>query len=105
MKWVTFVSMFALEEALKGRLKVIPFDSIEALDVVLRYSLSSQYISIGRSFFSPPVRNMNSANLECGREVWFGFHQSVRPSEWKMLVNIDCKLAKSVEWQVLLYML
>jgi eukaryotic translation initiation factor 2C len=97
--------MFALEEALKGRLKVIPFDSIEALDVVLRYSLSSQYISIGRSFFSPPVRNMNSANLECGREVWFGFHQSVRPSEWKMLVNIDCKLAKSVEWQVLLYML
>ncbi|CAB4012828.1 argonaute-2-like isoform X1 [Paramuricea clavata] len=81
--------MFALEEALKGRLKMIPFDSIEALDVVLRYSLSSQYISIGRSFFSPPVRNVNSANLECGREVWFGFHQSVRPSQWKMLVNID----------------
>jgi eukaryotic translation initiation factor 2C len=24
-----------------------------------------------------------------GREVWFGFHQSVRPSQWKMMLNID----------------
>lgn len=24
-----------------------------------------------------------------GREVWFGFHQSVRPSQWKMSLNID----------------
>lgn len=93
IKWVTFVSMFVLEEALKGRLKMIPFDSIQALDVVLRYFLSSQYISVGRSFFSPPSTNLNSSNLECGREVWFGFHQSVRPSQWKMLVNIDCKFS------------
>lgn len=27
-----------------------------------------------------------------GREVWFGFHQSVRPSQWKMMLNIDGKL-------------
>lgn len=26
-----------------------------------------------------------------GREVWFGFHQSVRPSQWKMMLNIDGK--------------
>ncbi|RTG91170.1 uncharacterized protein DC041_0009888 [Schistosoma bovis] len=24
-----------------------------------------------------------------GREVWFGFHQSVRPSQWRMMLNID----------------
>lgn len=27
-----------------------------------------------------------------GREVWFGFHQSVRPSQWKMMLNIDGNL-------------
>ena len=27
--------------------------------------------------------------LGWGREVWFGFHQSVRPSHWKMTLNID----------------
>ena len=21
--------------------------------------------------------------------MWFGFHQSVRPSQWKMMLNID----------------
>ena len=32
--------------------------------------------------------------LGSGREVWFGFHQSIRPSQWKMMLNIDgmCKL-------------
>lgn len=87
--------MYALEEALKGQLKMIPFDSIQALDVVLRYFLSSQYISVGRSFFSPPV-NSEESSLDCGREVWFGFHQSVRPSKWKMLVNIDCEFKKVI---------
>lgn len=29
-----------------------------------------------------------------GREVWFGFHQSVRPSQWKMMLNIDGKFSK-----------
>lgn len=29
------------------------------------------------------------SKLGGGREVWFGFHQSVRPSQWKMMLNID----------------
>lgn len=28
-------------------------------------------------------------NLGGGREVWFGYHQSVRVSRWKMSLNID----------------
>ena len=37
IKWVAQVSLLALEEALEGRLTDIPFDAIQALDVVMRH--------------------------------------------------------------------
>ena len=46
-----------------------------------------RYTPVGRSFFSPPEDY--DYPLGGGREVWFGFHQSVRPSHWKMMLNID----------------
>jgi hypothetical protein len=45
------------------------------------------YTPVGRSFFSAPDGYYHP--LGGGREVWFGFHQSVRPSQWKMMLNID----------------
>jgi eukaryotic translation initiation factor 2C len=57
------------------------------LDVVLRHQPSMIYTPVGRSFFSPPANYYHP--LGGGREVWFGFHQSVRPSHWKMTLNID----------------
>lgn len=87
VKWVAQVSLFALEQALEGKHNQIPFDTIQALDVVLRHLPSMKYTSIGRSFYSPPDGYYHP--LESGREVWFGFHQSVRPSQWKMMLNID----------------
>ena len=27
--------------------------------------------------------------LGAGREVWFGHHQSIRASQWKLMLNID----------------
>lgn len=42
---------------------------------------------MGRSFFSSPKDYDHP--LGGGREVWFGFHQSVRPAMWKMMLNID----------------
>ena len=48
-----------------------------------------RYTPVGRSFFSPPDIQYNP--LGGGREVWFGFHQSVRPSYWRMSLNIDGK--------------
>ncbi len=44
---------------------------------------------MGRSFFSSPEGYDHP--LGGGREVWFGFHQSVRPAMWKMMLNIDGK--------------
>lgn len=71
-----------------GKSQTVPYDSIQALDVIMRHLPSMRYTPVGRSFFSPP--QLDYANpLGGGREVWFGFHQSVRPSQWKMSLNID----------------
>ena len=50
-------------------------------------------MTVGRSFFSPPPRD-NTAILGDGREVWFGYYQSAKPSMWgnTVLLNIDSKL-------------
>jgi eukaryotic translation initiation factor 2C len=87
IKWVAQISLYALEEALEGRNQQIPYDAILALDVVMRHLPSMTYTPVGRSFFSPPEGYDHP--LGGGREVWFGFHQSVRPSHWKMMLNID----------------
>ncbi|XP_077990342.1 protein argonaute-2-like isoform X3 [Glandiceps talaboti] len=87
IKWVAKVSLFALEQALEGRIQTIPFETIQALDVVMRHLPSMTYTPVGRSFFSAPEGYYHP--LGGGREVWFGFHQSVRPSMWKMMLNID----------------
>ncbi len=87
LKWVAQVSLHHLEEFLEGRSRRIPTDSILALDVLMRHLPSMVYIPVGRSFFSPPDDCRNP--LGGGREVWFGFHQSVKPSQWKMMLNID----------------
>ncbi|XP_064410608.1 protein argonaute-2 isoform X3 [Latimeria chalumnae] len=87
IKWVACVSLQALNDALNGRLPSIPFETIQALDVVMRHLPSMRYTPVGRSFFTPSDGCSNP--LGGGREVWFGFHQSVRPSLWKMMLNID----------------
>ncbi len=52
-----------------------------------------RYTPVGRSFFSPPEGYYHP--LGGGREVWFGFHQSVRPAMWKMMLNIDGESLKT----------
>ena len=90
IRWNTQVSLYQLEEALEGRQRAIPFDAVQALDVVMRHLPSMKYTPVGRSFFLGPERYYDP--LGGGREVWFGFHQSVRPSQQKMMLNIDGKL-------------
>lgn len=101
IKWLAQVSLFALEEALEGRTRQIPYDAVLALDVVMRHLPSMTYTPVGRSFFSTPEGYYHP--LGGGREVWFGFHQSVRPSQWKMMLNIDGKRKKSHRFDIILY--
>ncbi|XP_075437875.1 protein argonaute-2 isoform X2 [Ascaphus truei] len=87
IKWMACVSLQALHDALSGRHPTVPFETIQALDVVMRHLPSMRYTPVGRSFFTASEGCANP--LGGGREVWFGFHQSVRPSLWKMMLNID----------------
>lgn len=87
IKYLSKVSLDVLEEALEGNARLIPLETIQALDVVMRHLPSMTYTPVGRSFFSSPEGYYHP--LGGGREVWFGFHQSVRPSQWKMSLNID----------------
>ncbi|XP_037082882.1 protein argonaute-2-like isoform X2 [Pollicipes pollicipes] len=87
IRWEAQVSLYQLEEALEGRQRAIPPEAVQALDVVMRHLPSMKYTPVGRSFFSAPEGYYHP--LGGGREVWFGFHQSVRPSQWKMMLNID----------------
>ncbi|XP_077077702.1 protein argonaute-1 isoform X1 [Siphateles boraxobius] len=87
IRWLAKVSWRLLQETLvSGRLQV-PLESVQALDVAMRHLASMRYTPVGRSFFSPPEGYYHP--LGGGREVWFGFHQSVRPAMWKMMLNID----------------
>ncbi|XP_078537290.1 protein argonaute-4 isoform X4 [Lissotriton helveticus] len=87
IQWVSVVSLQMLLEALSGHLSEVPEDSVQALDVITRHLPSMRYTPVGRSFFSPPEGYYHP--LGGGREVWFGFHQSVRPAMWNMMLNID----------------
>jgi eukaryotic translation initiation factor 2C len=108
IRWVAQVSLSLLEEAMEGRVRTVPYESVQAMDVILRHLPSLKYTPVGRSFFSPPLAagagpqamQMHASGgygqspdqqskLGGGREVWFGFHQSVRPSQWKLMLNID----------------
>lgn len=61
---------------------------MSVFNLLVRFGSSSQrYTPVGRSFFSAPEGYDHP--LGGGREVWFGFHQSVRPAMWKMMLNID----------------
>lgn len=86
IKWVAKISLYDLKEALEG-VRNVPPECMQALDVVMRHLPSMTYTPVGRSFFSSPDGYFHP--LGGGREVWFGFHQSVRPSQWKMMLNID----------------
>uniref|UniRef100_A0A8C2IQI9 Protein argonaute-1 n=1 Tax=Cyprinus carpio TaxID=7962 RepID=A0A8C2IQI9_CYPCA len=57
------------------------------LQDIFSHLLHKMYTPVGRSFFSPPEGYYHP--LGGGREVWFGFHQSVRPAMWNMMLNID----------------
>lgn len=81
------VSLVELKNFLMGKNGRNAQDTVQALDIVLRQIPSCTYTPVGRSFF--PM-NGHGRPIGEGCEVQFGFYQSVRPSEWKvMLVNID----------------
>ncbi|VAI45323.1 unnamed protein product [Triticum turgidum subsp. durum] len=59
---------------------------LQVLDVVLREVASQRYLSVRRSFYSPDIRTPQ--RLGDGLQSWFGFYQSIRPTQMGLSLNI-----------------
>ncbi|CAD7705067.1 unnamed protein product [Ostreobium quekettii] len=96
-KLASQVSISALlQYVLNGGLD-IPKDAIQALDVVLRHSASMDpnCTPVGRSlyFWDPSKRQP----LGGGAEAWVGYHQSLRPCQFGLVLNVDSAATGFIE--------
>ncbi|CAB4013409.1 argonaute-2 isoform X1 [Paramuricea clavata] len=88
IKWVSKVSLYDLNEALKGNRTEIPYDAMQAVEVVLRHLPNMNSIPIGSSFYNHP--DGREKELGFGVQVWNGTFLSIRPTQWKMMMlNVD----------------
>ncbi|XP_065182841.1 protein argonaute-2-like [Sycon ciliatum] len=101
LKWVALVSLDILkrflgigpgtEQSRRQQMALVQTEeiapAIQALDTILRHGLASRYVPVGRSYFS--VADDKIRDLGGGMAVWRGFHASMRPSMWKMQLNMD----------------
>ncbi|CAO3587527.1 unnamed protein product [Absidia cylindrospora] len=59
--------------------------AIMVLDVLICQAPSLVYPTVGRSFFT----SKGSFPLSNGAEVWQGYYQSARPTQGRMMINVD----------------
>ncbi|TPX63495.1 hypothetical protein SpCBS45565_g06583 [Spizellomyces sp. 'palustris'] len=87
------INMHRLHLFLEGKSHEAPHDAVMALDILLRHRPSMLYTTVGRCFYTPE----GSASIANGAELWQGFHQSIRPSQHKMLLNLDVSATAFLE--------
>ncbi|KAG6611995.1 Argonaute1 (AGO1) [Phytophthora cinnamomi] len=87
------VRMQQLDELFAGRLNYTPYDALQALDVALRHSASQRLTAVGRNLFS----GVGAKTLGEGAELWFGYYQSLRPTQSRLVVNLDLAATAFVE--------
>ncbi|CAK4646856.1 hypothetical protein LEN26_009490 [Aphanomyces euteiches] len=87
------VRLDQLSQLFAGRLNYTPYDAIQALDIAMRYSASTRFTTVGRNFFN----NMGAVSLGEGAELWFGYHQSLRPTQSQLTLNVDMAATAFVE--------
>lgn len=77
-----------IAQTLAGRGE-LDFTLVQALDVVMMhgFKMNDSYTNVGSNFFLKQQRR--AVELGCGKEIWFGFHQSLRACEGQMMLNID----------------
>ncbi|KAJ3089546.1 eukaryotic translation initiation factor 2C, 2 [Quaeritorhiza haematococci] len=85
VKRVAAMDVQPLKAFLHGDVPHAPYEVITAFDIVLRHKPSTQYVTVGRSFFV----QAGAQSLNGGAEVWPGYHQSIRPAGNTLKINID----------------
>jgi eukaryotic translation initiation factor 2C len=91
MKEVSRVNMEQLVRYLRGETgSSMPYESLQALDIVLRHKPAMRYSIVGRSLFSPEgMPGSQGGQLGGGAQGWIGYHQSIRPTQSGLVVNVD----------------
>lgn len=74
-----------LNELFAGRLNYTPYDALQALDVAMRYSASSRFTVVGRNLYN----DAGAKSIGEGADVWFGYFQSIRATQNRLVVNLD----------------
>ncbi|RLN81527.1 hypothetical protein BBO99_00003659, partial [Phytophthora kernoviae] len=87
------IRMHQLEELFSGRLNYTPYDALQALDVALRHTASQRFTAVGRNLF----HGNGAKSLGEGAELWFGYFQSIRATQNKLVVNLDLAATAFVE--------
>ncbi|KAL1482935.1 hypothetical protein MTO96_013348 [Rhipicephalus appendiculatus] len=88
IQYAATVNLDALHAVYEGTVRVVPQEVIQALDIIMRHGPCVTLTPVGRSIFMPPNPNDN-CSLGGGHEVWFGYYTSVRPAQWKPMLNVD----------------
>ncbi|XP_077507319.1 protein argonaute-4-like [Amblyomma americanum] len=88
IQYAATVNLDALQAVFDRRVSHVPQEVLQAVDIVLRHGPSIKLTPVGRSFFRPPAPGEYNT-LGGGREVWFGYYTSVRPAQWKPMLNVD----------------
>ncbi|KAH9197843.1 hypothetical protein AeNC1_000210 [Aphanomyces euteiches] len=87
------ISMSEVELFFTGFVNRTPYDAIMALDIALRATATSRFTTFGRNFYTPA----NKQYLGEGAELWYGYHQALRPTQTKFTLNIDMAATAFVE--------
>ncbi|GFY40825.1 protein argonaute-2 [Trichonephila inaurata madagascariensis] len=80
------ISLEPLHALFKGKVASVPREAFMVLETVLRHTPCLRYVPVGRCFYYPPNENYT---LGGGKEIWFGYHQSVLLGQKQAMVNLD----------------
>lgn len=88
IQYAATVNLDALHAVYDRHVRTVPQEVIQALDIIMRHGPCVTLTPVGRSIFMPPEQGVN-CSLGGGHEVWFGYYTSVRPAQWKPMLNLD----------------
>ncbi|KAH7981454.1 hypothetical protein HPB49_024226 [Dermacentor silvarum] len=88
IQYAATVNLDTLHTVYQNRVNTVPQEVLQAIDIVIRHRPSMKMKPVGRSFFKapPPPHKLNA--LDGGREVWFSYYMTVRPAQWKPMLNV-----------------
>lgn len=73
-------------------LKTFNPEVVQALDIIVRTGplMDPGIVPVGRSFFTRKHTTMSGDSTIRGcRELWFGYFCSIRPGQWKPMLNVN----------------